>query len=75
MVALILILWQMMNVRLSLNKNDIYFMGEVLDIPDTMKCPNDIVVDEMETLSVLCKRSVYPCRFADMVARFGRPVP
>ena len=28
-----------------------------------------------EALSVLLKRFAYPCRFADMVARFGRPVP
>ena len=26
-------------------------------------------------MSVLLKRFAYPCRFADMVARFGRPVP
>jgi len=43
-------------------------MGEVLDIPGTMKCPNGIVVDGMEALSVLLKRFAYPCRFADMVA-------
>ena len=56
-------------------KNDIYLMGEVLDIPDTMKCPNGVLVDGMEALSVLLKRFAYPCRFADVVARFGRPVP
>ena len=61
-----------MNVRLSLNKNDIYLMGEVLGVPDTLKCPNGIVVDGMEALNVLLKRFAYPCRFADMVARFGR---
>ena len=40
-----------------------------------MKCPNGVLVDGTEALSVLLKRFAYPCRFADMVARFGRPVP
>ena len=56
-------------------KNDIYLLGEVLDIPDIMKCPNGVLVDGMEALSALLKRFAYPCRFADMVPRFGRPVP
>ena len=56
-------------------KNDIYLLGEVLDIPDIMKCPNGILVDGTEALSVLLKCFAYPCQFADMVARFGRPVP
>ena len=56
-------------------KNDIYLLGEVLDIPDIMKCPNDVLVDGTEALSVLLKRFAYPCRFGDMVARFGRPAP
>ena len=29
----------------------------------------------MEALSELLKRFAYPCQFADMIARFGRPVP
>ena len=40
-----------------------------------MKCPNGVLVDGMEALSVLLKRFAYPCRFADMVARSGRLVP
>ena len=56
-------------------KNDIYLLGEVLDIPDIMKCPNGVLVDGTEALSVLLMRFAYPCRFADMVARFERPVP
>ena len=56
-------------------KNDIYLLGDVLDIPDTMNCPNGVLVNGIEALSVLLQRFAYPCRFADMVARFGRPVP
>ena len=50
-------------------------LGEVLDIPDIMKCPNGVLVDGTEALSVLLKRFAYPCRFAEMVDRFRRPVP
>ena len=56
-------------------KNDIYLIREVLDIPDIMKCPNDVLVDGMEALSVLLNRFAFPSRFADMVSRFGRPFP
>ena len=40
-----------------------------------MKCPNGVLVDGTEALSVLLKRFAYPRRFADMVVRFGRPLP
>ena len=40
-----------------------------------MKCPNGVLVDGTEALSVLLKRFAYPCGFANMIARFGRPVP
>jgi len=56
-------------------KNDIVLLGEFLDIPGITKCPNGVLVDGMEALSMLLKRFAYPCRFADMIARFGRPVP
>ena len=56
-------------------KNNIYLLGEVLDIPEIMKCPNGVLVYGTEALSALLKRFAYPCRFGDMVARFGGPVP
>ena len=48
-------------------KNDIYLLGEVLDIPDIMKCPNGVLVDGTEALSVLLKRFAYPCRFGSSI--------
>lgn len=51
-------------------KNDIHLPGEVLNIPDIMKCLSGVLVDVVEALSGLLKRFVYPCRFA----RLGRPV-
>ena len=29
-------------------KNNVYLLGEVLDIPDIMKCPNGVLVDGTE---------------------------
>ena len=63
-----------MNVRLRFAFL-IYLIRHVLDVPDTMKCPNGVLVKGIEALSVLLQRFAYPCRFADIVARFGRPVP
>ena len=40
-----------------------------------MKCLNGVLRDRVEAWSVLLKSFAYPCRFTDMVARFGRPVP
>ena len=56
-------------------KNDIYFLAEVLRIPNQLRCYNRIVVDGIEALCICLKRFAYPCRYADMVPRFARPVP
>ena len=41
-------------------ENDVYLLGEVLDIPDLIKCPNGVLVDGVEALSVLLKRVFIP---------------
>ena len=63
------------NTEFRIFKDDNYQLGEVLVIPDIMKCPNGVLVDAMEAFGVLWKRFAYPCRFTDMVTQFGRPVP
>ena len=52
-----------------------YLLAETLEVPDVVKCYNGIVVDGIEALCVLLKRFAYPCRYGDMIPRFGRPVP
>ena len=56
-------------------KNDVYLLAETLEVPDVVKCYNGIVGDGIEALCVLLKRFAYPCRYGDMIPRFGRPVP
>ena len=47
----------------------------MLQILPKFKCSLRSVADGMEALCMLLKRSSYPCRYADMVSRFGRPIP
>lgn len=54
-------------------KNDIYELREVLGIPDEHRCYNRVVISGIEATCILLKRFAYPCRFGDMVPRFGRP--
>ena len=50
-------------------------LADVLQIPPMFKCSQGSVADGMEALCMLLKRLSYPCRYADMVHRFGRPIP
>ena len=56
-------------------RNDIPLLAEVLRIPAKFRCQQGTVCDGMEGLCVLLKRLAYPCRFSDMIPRFGKPVP
>ena len=62
-------------VELRFQKNDIYHLAHALNFPDVFRCYNGLVVDSVEALCVCLKRFAYPCRYADLVTRFGRPVP
>ena len=55
-------------------KNDLHRITETLQIPGTLKSYQGTVCDWMEELCMLLKRLSYPCRFNDMISRFGRPV-
>ncbi|KAK2569660.1 hypothetical protein P5673_005492 [Acropora cervicornis] len=56
-------------------KHDIYGLLEVLDLPHKITCPNRFSVYSDEALCLLLRRFAYPCRYEDLVSRFGRPVP
>ena len=47
----------------------------MLQIPPTFKCPQQSVADGLDALCMLLKRLSYPCRYADIVPRFGLPIP
>ena len=56
-------------------KNDVYLLCEALRIPEKLSCYNRISVGGIEALCIFLKRFAYPCRYTDMIYRFGRPAP
>ena len=57
------------------NKRDLPLLAECLQIPDAFVCNQGSVCDGMEALCILLRRLSYPCRYSDMIPRFGRPAP
>lgn len=56
-------------------RNDIYRLKEVFHFPESFTCYNGTVYDSVEALCIFLKRFAYPCRYLDILPRFGRPVP
>ena len=56
-------------------KNDLTVFADSHGIPPVFRCSLRSVFGGMEGLCVLLKRLAYPCRYSDMIPRFGRPVP
>ena len=54
---------------------DIDDLANVLEIPEEVTVYNECKVDGNEAFCIFFKRFVYPCRYLDMIPRFGRPVP
>ena len=54
------------------NKHDLPALTGALQIPDVFKCRQRSTCDGMEGLCMLLRRLAYPCRYSDMIARFGR---
>ena len=62
-------------VNFGFYRKDIYQLQEMFGIPDGIVTYNHLVVDGSEAMCVILKRFAYPCRYLDIVSRFGRPVP
>ena len=56
-------------------KQDIPVLANVLQLPMNIHCPQRTICDRIEGLCMLLKIFSYPCRYSDMISRFGRPVP
>ena len=56
-------------------KHDLPLLAEVLQVPDSFTCYQRTVSSGMEALCILLRRLSYPCRFGDIIPRFGLPVP
>ena len=55
-------------------KNDIPLLAEALQLPFQIRCEQRSMCDGVEGLCMLLKRIAYPCRYSDLIPRFGRPV-
>ena len=56
-------------------KQDLPVLAEVLRIPGQIICRQRTVCGGTEALCMLLRRLSYPCRYSDLIQRFGRPVP
>lgn len=56
-------------------KSDIEMLGELLRLPEKFVCPQGSVCSGTEGLCICLKRLAYPCRYSDLIYRFGKPPP
>ena len=56
-------------------KKDLPLLADALRLPDTFHCNQRTTADKLEGLCILLRRMSFPCRYSDMLERFGRPVP
>lgn len=54
-------------------KKDLRLLADALQLPDTYNCNQRTAADKLEGLCILLGRMSFPCRYSDMLARFGRP--
>ena len=63
------------NAEFRFKKHDIERLCIALAMPDVVETVNRLVVPAPEALCILLRRLAYPCRYNDMIPRFGRSVP
>ena len=61
-------------VELRFKKDNIFRLAAALHLPEVFQYHNGVVVDIVEGLCIALKRFTYPCRYAGLTPRFGRPV-
>ena len=59
-------------IELRFAKKHLTELCEFLGIPEKITCVQRTVCSGMEGLCILLKGLAYPCRYTDMVPRFGR---
>ena len=58
------------------DKRGMYRLCDVFEIPEEIRCYNGMVFNKEEALCIFLKRYAYPCRYQDLMLRFGqRAVP
>ena len=62
-------------VEFRFGKDDIYTVVHTFRRPEVIRCYNGVLIDSVEVFCICRKRYAYPCRYADLIPRVGRPVP
>lgn len=57
------------------HKTDIPVLLDALQLAQTFICRQGTKCDGIEELCIELRRAAYPCRYSDLIRRFGRPVP
>ena len=58
--------------ELRFAKKDLVALTEALDLPPMFVCCQRTICSDVEAVCILLKRFAFPCRYSDMVPRFGR---
>ena len=56
-------------------KKDVPRLARALQIPNDIICKNGTKATAIEGLCILLRRLAYPCRYSDLIPRFGRSKP
>ncbi|XP_067016499.1 uncharacterized protein [Acropora muricata] len=56
------------------HKSDIPVLLDILQLPQTFVCRQGTKCDGIEGICIALRRAAYPCRYSDLIPRFGRPV-
>ena len=57
------------------HKSDIPVLFEALQLPQSFTCQQGTICDGIEGLCLTLRRFAYPCRYSNLITRFGHPVP
>ena len=57
------------------HRNELPLLLEALQLPQSFNCHQATIRDGVEALCIRLRRFAYPCRYSDLIPRFGRPVP
>ena len=57
------------------HRNELPLLLEALQLPQSFNCHHGTIRDGIEALCIRLRRFAYPCRYSDLIPRFGRPVP
>ena len=57
------------------HKNDVPVLLEALQLLQSFTCHQGTTCDGIEALCIILRRFAYPCRYSNLIPRFGCPVP